>query len=288
MTALFSYWSAPEVDSVNFSGWASPSDRDAGWMLSTLLARKTFEKLRFIGDPVGCDMVTRLKLPFDSVETFDSSIDGMPSTLWSTGKLVALRQSLPWLRDGETTVHLDHDVFLLNGFPEEWFEGRPAIFQSAEHFDKGFGFYSPVINAFVSLAHSGQILLPSSFNNGCGLAFNCGVIGLRPEAAAYVERWCDEALFLCAQMSRHNEWISKIPLCWPVIPEQFVAAAVAHEMGIEPAWIMEDSRAPDGYVHLIGRSKRAPDATLRIHNRLARDFPAAATLHRSLHSSSPL
>lgn len=287
-TALYSYWTAPEGG--GHCGWNTAADRDAGWMLSVLLARRHFDHVVVVADEPGRAMVERLELPVDELLPFESDISGFDPLVWSVGKLDAVRQMLPRLDAGETVAHLDHDLFLLgDGLVAQLAETETALFQDEEPIKESFfRFYRSMRQVLDMAALGGQVDLPPSWR-AVPSAFNCGVIGLRPSAAEFARRWTEEGLALAREITRIAPIAARVPHCWTIMPEQYVAACVADAMGIRPSVLFENGSgyaAPSnglGYVHLLAGSKRVSALAARVHRRLVADFPQAARLHSRLH-----
>ena len=282
---MWSFWTKPFRCHYNET-WLSAKHHLLAWVLSVETARRHYPQTLLVTDNEGAEMlVNGIGLEFDQVSTALNGFDTSDADWWVLGKLYAYRAQ------EEPFVHIDNDVFLWSGLPEELMTA-PLCAQNPEYFSFELpSYYRPLV--YDQALRNGNGWSPDEWtwyvSKRGGRAINCGFFGgtrldfinyYADLAIRFLENPLNRSVWACVESKRRDN----------VIFEQYLLSAcmVFHEHwanspfkdisirflfhSLEDAFLPERAREA-GYTHMIAGAKRNKKFTKRLEQRVARDYP---------------
>lgn len=230
-----------------YSHWTRPgsmtADKRITLALSVLLARKHYGQIEMVTDTAGADLFQRMGLVFDKV-SFDLNGFVVPEGAWAAGKIHA------YAIQQEPFIHIDHDVFLFQPFPE-WLTSADVVAQS----DEGRWRYNESLTKVLP-SHRDIIRLPDERWH----AYNTGIFG--GNEVEFIQAYAKRSLELIREHTNFHWWTM------PVYEQAFLSR-FADDHGKEVTLLLKDEdEAEDlGYCHLM-ECKIRPECMAKVHRKL--------------------
>lgn len=262
MKVIQSFWSKPIIDELNRSSSSDNIFCDnikykpiwLSWILNNYLLNLKYDITLFT-DSVGANfLVDILGLKFKNIVREFDNFD-YPSYLWALGKIRALSlQSSPF-------IHIDNDVFLFDGIPENLLD-KDVFIQSMEPIEE---FYP--VDYFESLSPKLSDEWIEYRQSGIDIAMNTGVIG--GKRASFFKYYS----FMVFDLIKNNMDIfrNNNSYGFMLLLEQYMLAACSRKHNIDVFELLKcdcnqkpweeclvdiDNQANSiGYVHLWAKSK---------------------------------
>lgn len=271
MDIYYSYWSAGRKD-----GWRSDEVKNAPPFFnimerSVFLVKKIYpeSKFFFITDKDGLELAQKNKIKFNQIYDILEDLPKEYHETWSLGKLKAYN----WIaKKKQKFIHIDHDVFITNRFPEYLLNS--SIFAQSEDTDRR-DISRPYIpynfNVFKNKIKNFYIVKDHNFIH----TYNCGIFGgtnfnLIEEYSSSAMRMVldkeNEDLFLKSSENQSLYYSDKA-----CIAEQYYLTGFCYNKGIYlntlikdyNSWQIENYRdlilRKYGYIHLVGWMKELTD-----------------------------
>jgi hypothetical protein len=216
--------------------------------LSVRLIRKAnqFEKIVFYTDSLGKELTKDLLYLYDDVIIDECNVS---SKYWTVAKISIYKlQTSPF-------VHIDNDVYLWNGIPNDWLKNADFFFQGKES-KQMFKNYDLNYNELIN--YSSDI-----FDYRPDYAINTGVIGIND--ISIIPEYLKKANKIIEIDNKYN--LKTHDMC--LTAEQFIIVPLV-EKKIVKYIIDEKFKEISGvrYTHLLGSSKRNVENMLKVRNKL--------------------
>lgn len=234
MKIVYSHWSRPTK---------MTADKRITLALSVLLAKKHYGRVEMVTDDAGADLFQRMGLVFDKV-SLDLNGFEAPVDAWAAGKIHA------YAIQQEPFIHIDHDVFLFQAFPE-WLTSADVVAQSDEPRYR----YNDSLTKCLP-AHQDILRLPDERWH----AYNTGIFG--GNDIEFIQAYSNKALELIREYSEFHWW------AMPTYEQAFLSR-FADDRGKQVTLLLQDEdEAEDlGYCHLM-ECKFRPNCMAKVHRKL--------------------
>ncbi len=283
MILAHSFWSIPFRKTLgnyehlrSAGGWYSQDFFFMSILLSCLKVKSHHDAIHLVTDTFGKRLlIDRLELPYSSYNCSLDMIDQIDPSLWAIGKIVTYDLL------NEPFLHLDNDVFLYQALPGELLQSNLIV----QNFDTDAHYYQDVFEIATNYlgelpSFVKQFIEKSKAQNrvyGC----NAGIIGghdleifkslkklvfsllksLKINAAdknfGLINMFLEQTLFLL--LAQKND-ASIIPLF--------------ETMDLEFERVLAFENIPQaGYIHAVGKAKRAKNTNEQIYLRLLQEYP---------------
>ena len=243
MKAIQSLWTKPW--SINKCGWNDVEDLLTSMELSVLLLRnsKQFSEIVFYTDKLGFRLTHSLHHYFDKVIVNLNGIDWAEPYNWAFQKLFIYNQQT------EPFVHIDSDVYLWDGLPQHWIDGKVNYFFQGQELMTDYPFYLEGLEEIKELVTKNHLPFMPQY------AINCGVAGFVD--LSIIPTYYLNAKDLIEKNQQHHwkEFAQRHHQC--VLFEQLFLVPLIEGRTIE--YLLDSTtkeRAGVRYTHLLASSKR--------------------------------
>ena len=264
MKIVHTFWSRNITDINELlqhkAGWLTSEHHYMSWTLSCLLARKWYDEVELITDPLGKELlVDKMQLPYTNVRVIiDDKMDEFHEDFWALSKVVAYSlQDKPFL-------HIDGDVFLFKKLNDN-LQSKGLIAQNVE---RNFKLYEESIQSVMDKFSYIPSYISDDFHQNTGWsASNAGILG--GNDIDFIQTYCQEVFNFVRQ--NKNNWKDIMPLHMNCFSEQylFFTLAAVHDKTIhyyfdEVTTFEKDypklgkitpESVENGYIHLLGYFK---------------------------------
>jgi len=283
MLAVWSHWSKPFA--IRGGGWPTSAHYLMSCVLSVETARSHFQGTRLVTDPAGMKMlVDGAGLEFDDVRLDLSEIEEYDPAWWVLGKIHTYRMQ------HEPFVHIDNDVYLWNGLPED-LTNADVLAQNPEHFTDASDYYQLAELAAIRNSPCGwlpkEVEWCRSLYSTYQRSLNTGIYG--GHRVDFI-RYCAELAFELLEHPGNREAMARIEdkVRFGGMLEMFFPAACLEYHSVRNYSPFKAVRAAtlfgsaeeayrDGearfYTHMIGRSKRKPSYANKLEARVRSHYP---------------
>jgi hypothetical protein len=276
--AIYSFWTKPYLEHGFKSGGEFYTEEGfySSWTLSVMNASKHFDKVELYIDTPGWEMLKPFNLPFTKVHIILDELDKYNSELWSIGKIYSYRLQ------NEPFVHVDSDVYLWEGLPDEY-QKSEILVQNSE---QGYAEYERMLIDYIE-RYWGKSDIIDDFITRNGLSkiisFNCGVFG--GTNVDFINRYSKEAINFADVINEKFKTDQSIKYCTPCFFEQSILAMMLEKENIFPSLVIDGSKSHNPnfrYTHLAASAKKSKEADVRIKRRISMDHPGSYDLIKQL------
>ena len=264
MKIVHTFWSRNITDINELlqhkAGWLTSEHHYMSWTLSCLLARKWYDEVELITDPLGKELlVDKMQLPYTNVRVIiDDKMDEFHEDFWALSKVVAYSlQDKPFL-------HIDGDVFLFKKLDDS-LQSKGLIAQNVE---RNFKLYEGAIKSVMDNFSYIPSYISDDFNQNTGWsASNAGILG--GNDIEFIQKYCQE-VFNFFRQNKVN-WKDILPLHMNCFSEQYLFFTLAAINGKTINYYFDEvntfekdypklgkitpESVENGYIHLLGYFK---------------------------------
>lgn len=263
MKMVYTLWTRP-----------GPFNRDAAirWALSTHLVKKHGYRCELVTDSHGKNIVEKLGLGFEKIDTTLDEFLSVSPTYWAAGKIIS------YSMQSEPFCHIDDDVFLFKPLPEEFLNSSLFV-QSPERSKDRRQDYKSCRDAHDD-SDCEKVMLPFE-NWDC---YNAGLIG--GSDLEFIHDYANKSLDWMREMTAKN----KVVRSGMVLAEQTLFAKMAKEQNKEITCLLDNHdndelTAELGYTHLVN-AKTWPSMKKRVMRRLKSEAPSLWNNIKNYYASS--
>ena len=274
MIAVYSHWSLDR----NSNGYNSFQDFLMTMSLSVLVTANNFKQINFVTNDLGKNIfINQVKLPFTKVSTSQNQFNSkLPQWLWGYAKLFAYTEQT------EPFVHIDNDVFLWDGLPDE-VSSKKMFFQSLETpFEAGYGWYVPLLHIMSKCPNVPVVIK----NHPVDYSYNCGIMGCNDPSL--IKEWFIASTAYVRdpenlKVMSSNLFKDKL-IYQNLLHEQYFITSILDSKGLKPyedvgLMLKTESLTEDCYLkgrrytHLWGLDKKNKESMAKVYARMKDDFP---------------
>lgn len=268
--AVFSYFNPNGYS--NTAGFNTFQDSMLSTVYAVKVAKRHFDKVEMVTNDFGYKVLhDKIGLTDIDYKLDLNSINHISKFFWAFGKILAYSiQEEPFL-------HIDNDVYMWNGIPEELQE-KELIFQSKEFLEKpGFGWYNQLKEVWEAAPIRPKVIVDNEIND---FAYNCGVCGGNNIEIFKEWRKCSEQyIFSEENQKTFFEDFDKMLIHENLFHEQYFIASLIKSKGLRDkvGVLGEESHLINTpsykYTHLWGLSKKDHKLMGKLHRRVKRECP---------------
>lgn len=275
MKIIQTFWSGNKQNILDSSyGWYNPMFHIMGWVLSSNLLSKLYNKVELYTDKKGYELlIKKLKLPYTKVHIILDELNIYDCDLWALSKIhVYSLQKEPFL-------HIDGDVFVWDKFDKSLLESKLIV----QNLESGTNYYRNKWNKLKEdLVFIPKEILEEESKSENIYAYNFGVFG--GNDIEFIEKYTNLAfLFVNENMKALS---SEKLIDFNVFFEQYLFFCLSNKKQSVSCFLNETyndneyvgfgdfKKVPKKkYLHLIGHYKRDLDVCQQMARQLLIEFP---------------
>lgn len=278
MRIIQTFWTAKGSPYLSTYGWPHPRYNAMSWVLSCLCLQQHFNNIELYTDTAGYQfLIERLGLPYKKVHAVLDDFFCLPYH-WALSKIkVYSMQESPF-------VHVDGDVYLPNGLPDDLLAAK-LIAQNKEF---GTDYYRKMMDGILACQ---QIHVPAIAQEGISRksvpSYNMGLFG--GTDLDFIHRYCIEAFKFIDENHLNDPRYSHVATNCNVFVEQVLLAIMAEHEQREVRCLIKGELRDNGYsttdfcdfmhferrpiLHILGGHKRRKENYLMLEKTLLRLYP---------------